>query len=72
MRVGYSILREINNKTMELTAASYGLKEYEFERMIKLLEHKGFVERVLRVGDKLSLKPAKLTEKGSIFLKEHS
>jgi hypothetical protein len=72
MRVGYSILRGIKNKHIEFTAATYGLKEYEFQRMIRLLEYKGFVERVLRVGDNLSLKPARLTEKGAIYLKEYS
>ncbi len=64
-------MRDINHKTFE-TFSTYGLRDYQFDRMIRLLEDKGFVERVLRVGDKLSLRPAKLTEKGVAFLKKHS
>lgn len=30
------------------------------------------VERVLRVGDNLSLRPVRLTEKGEAFLMEHA
>lgn len=70
MRVGYSILREINNKTNGLVSSDYGLKEFEFDRMVKLLEK--LIERVLRTGEKISLRPAKITEKGISYLKENS
>lgn len=39
--------------------------------MIKLLEKKGYVERVLRAGDLLSLRPARVTEEGKSFLAEN-
>lgn len=71
MRVGYSILKEVKNRTQRIIADHYGLKDYEFDRMIRMLENKGYIERVLRVGDNLSLKPARLTEKGENFIKEH-
>ncbi|MDQ0115637.1 YjcQ family protein [Paenibacillus harenae] len=72
MRVGYSILKELKNKTDGIFATNYGLKDIEFERMIKLLEKQGYIERVLRVGDNFSLRPARITDKGENFLIEHS
>ncbi|MEK3882121.1 hypothetical protein [Paenibacillus sp. PL2-23] len=71
MRVGYSILREIHWKENMPESRHYGLKDFEFERMIKLLEREGYLERVLRAGDKFSLRPAKLTRKGEVFLEEN-
>ena len=71
MRVGYSILREIHRKENLPESGHYGIKDIEFERMIKLLEKQGYLERVLRVGDKVSLRPAKLTRKGEVFLEEY-
>ncbi len=72
MRVGYSILREIYRKEFLPESCHYGLKDSEFERMIRLLEKEGYLDRVLRAGDKFSLRPARLTCKGEQFLKEHS
>jgi DNA-binding PadR family transcriptional regulator len=72
MRVGFSILNEIKDKRAALSGQVYGIKDIEFERMIKLLEKQGYIERVLRVGDRFSLKPARLSEKGERFLMEHA
>ncbi|WP_214630770.1 hypothetical protein [Paenibacillus agaridevorans] len=71
MRVGFSILKEIKDKRADISGQVYGLKDVEFERMIKLLEKQGYIERILRVGDRFSLKPARLLEKGERFLMEH-
>ncbi|RIX50762.1 hypothetical protein D3P08_18840 [Paenibacillus nanensis] len=71
MRVGFSIMKEIHKKTPELAASDYGLKDEEFARMINLIERQGYIERVLRAGDQMSLKPARLTHKGLIFLQEN-
>lgn len=64
MRVGYSILREINKSEFLPTAEDYGLKQREFENFIRFLENEGYLERVLRVGDYFSIKPARITTKG--------
>ncbi|OUS78598.1 hypothetical protein B1748_00535 [Paenibacillus sp. MY03] len=72
MRVGFSILKEIQVKRTGISGELYGLKDIEFERMVKLLEKQGYLERVLRVGDRFSLKPARLLEKGEMFLEEHA
>jgi|SRR5690606_13097156 len=71
MRVGYSILREIHRKEYVPESGHYGIKVVEFERMIKLLEKQGYLERVLRAGDEFSLRPARLTQKGEDFLEEY-
>jgi hypothetical protein len=68
LRVGYSVIREIHRKYFEPNANDYGLEEIEFEKFIFLLERKGYIERVLKVNDMYSLKPARLTEKGIEFL----
>lgn len=70
LRVGYSILREIHKKEFIPEAKDYGLKEWEFEKMIRFLEKKSYLERVLRVGNEFSLKPAQLTEQGIRLLKD--
>ncbi len=72
MRVGFSILKEIKDKRAHINEDVYGLKDFEFDRKLKLLERKGYVERVLRVGDNLSLRPARLTAKGEAFLMGHA
>ena len=71
MRVGYSVLREINEKTFTPCASDYGLTQREFENFLLFLEHKGFVERVLRVDDSFSLHPARLTKKGIKLLEDN-
>jgi len=70
IRVGYSILRELQAGGERPIATHYGLTEVEFQRMIMLLERQGYIERVLRVGDRFSLKPTRLTAKGVAFLLE--
>ena len=70
MRVGYSILREINRKNFSPSARDYGITDREFENFIFFLENKDFVERVLRVNDEFSIKVARLTTKGKMFLDE--
>lgn len=72
MRVIYSVLRELNKKNFIPEGKDYGLKDYEFEGLIRMLENEGVLERVLRINDKLLLKPARLTEKGIELLKEHN
>lgn len=72
MRGGYSILREIHRKDFMPNGKDYGLLNYEFDNMIRFLEKQGYLERVLRVGDAYSLKPAKLTLKGLQLLKDKS
>ena len=73
MKIGYSVLREIDKKEFIPTGHDFGITDVEFENLIKLLENKGYIERVLRVGDKyyLSIKNARLTEKGLFFLEQH-
>lgn len=61
----------MNKKERLPEGRHYGLRDIEFENMIKFLEKKGFIERVLRVGDHYSLKPAILTQKGERFLLEN-
>ncbi|WP_075619162.1 hypothetical protein [Paenisporosarcina indica] len=70
MKVGYSILKEIHNKTDSPTASDYGLSEVDFQNFVFFLETKGYLERVLRVHDHFSLKAARLTEKGVSLLVE--
>ena len=70
MRVGYSILREINRKNFSPTAKDYGITDREFENFIFFLENKYLVERVLRVEDEFSIKVARLTDNGKMFLEE--
>jgi len=72
MRLGFSILKEIMEKRAGINESIYGIEDFEFHRMIRLLEKKGYVERVLRAGDLLSLRPARLTEKGQSFLADNS
>ncbi len=73
MKIGYSILREIDIKDFIPTGSDYGITDVEFENLIKLLENMGHVERVLRVGDKYwySIKNARLTKVGLVFLEQH-
>ncbi|MBM7707691.1 DNA-binding MarR family transcriptional regulator [Chryseomicrobium aureum] len=70
MRAGYSVLREIDKKNFIPEGNDYGLSEREFENFIFFLENKGFLERVLRVNDFFSIKPARLTLKGKELLEE--
>ena len=70
MRVGYSILREINRKNFSPSAKDYGITNREFENFIFFLENKNLVERVLRVKDEFSIKFARLTAEGTKFLDE--
>lgn len=70
MRVGYSVLKEINRKNFSPSATDYGLTNREFEKFIFFLENQDLVERVLRVNDKFSIKNARLTDKGRLFLTE--
>jgi len=73
MRLPYSLLREIQLKNYVPEAIDYGLKEVEFEQFIKLMENRGFLERVLRVGDQYwySIKNARLTKSGLALLEEY-
>ena len=71
MRVGYSVLREIDEKNFTPCSSDYGLNQREFENFILFLERKGYVERVLRVNDKFSIRVARLTEKGILLLEEN-
>jgi len=70
VRVGFSILREINLGNQP-SSTDYGLSQREFENFIFFLEQKGYLDRVLRVNDHVSLKPARITEKGLMFLEEN-
>lgn len=70
MRVGYSILKEIEHQHLP-SASDYGLTQREFENFIFFLENKGYIERVLRVNDQFSLKAARLTAEGKQFSKRH-
>ena len=70
MRVGYSILREINRENFSPSAKDYGITVREFENFIFYLESKDLVERVLRIKDEFSIKAARLTDKGTMFLDE--
>jgi len=72
LRVGYSVLKEINEKTFTPCASDYGLTQREFENFVLFLEHKGFVERVLRVDDSFSLCTARLTKKGIKLLEDNN
>lgn len=72
MKVGYSVLREIHSKRHTPCAHDYGLSEVEFERFIKLLEKKGYLERILRNGDSYSIRNARLTSQGIDLLQELS
>ncbi|MCZ8535005.1 MULTISPECIES: hypothetical protein [Psychrobacillus] len=72
MRVGYSVLKEINEKNFTPCASDYGLTQREFENFVLFLEHKGFLERVLRVDDSFSLNPARLTKKGIKLLEDNN
>lgn len=65
-------MRELQAGGERPLATHYGLTEVEFRRMIMLLERQGYIERVLRVGDRFSLKPTRLTAKGVAFLLEKS
>jgi len=73
MRLAYSLLREIHLKNYVPEATNYGLKEVEFEQFIKLMENKGYLERVLRVGDQYwySIKNARITKSGLALLEEY-
>lgn len=73
MKIGYSILREIDKKDFIPTGSDYGITDVEFENLIKLLENKGYLERVLRAGDQYwySIKNARLSKKGLLFLEEN-
>ncbi|MDX1805793.1 MAG: hypothetical protein R3267_02050 [Paenisporosarcina sp.] len=71
MRVAYSVLREIHKKDHNPHGKDYGLKDYEFEGFIRLLDKNGYLERVLRVNDEYLLGPARLTEKGKILLETY-
>ena len=71
MRVGYSILREINRGEFLPTEKDYGLRTREFENFIKFLENEGYLERVLRLDDYFSIKPARLTNKGHELLNDN-
>lgn len=71
MRVGYSVLREINEKSFTPCASDYGLTQREFENFILFLEQKGYVERVLRVDENFSINAARLTEKGILLLEDN-
>jgi hypothetical protein len=71
LRVGYSILREINKRNFLPCGVDYGLTQVEFERFIFFLVNKGYLERVLKVDDYFSLNPARLTLKG-LELLEHN
>ncbi|GAA0343554.1 hypothetical protein GCM10008967_37520 [Bacillus carboniphilus] len=70
MRVGYSILRELELGNQP-RSTDYGLSQREFENFIFFLEQKGYLERVLWTNDKFSLKPSRLTEKGFMLLEEN-
>ena len=70
MRVGYSILREINRENFSPSAKDYGITDREFENFIFFMENKELVERVLRVNDEFSIKVARLTDNGKMFLEE--
>lgn len=72
MRVGYSVLKEINDKIFTPCASDYGLTQREFENFVLFLEHKGFVERVLRMDDSFSLRLARLTKKGIRLLEDNN
>jgi hypothetical protein len=69
--VGYSILREMKEKDFLPCAADYGLTQIEFENFIYFLVNKGYLERVLKVNDFFSLKPARLTVKGMALLDQN-
>lgn len=71
MRVGYSVLKEINEKAFTPSASDYGLTQREFENFVLFLEQKGYVERVSRVNERFSLNPARLTAKGIELLEEN-
>ncbi|QNK89596.1 hypothetical protein H7992_08050 [Sporosarcina sp. resist] len=71
MRVGYSVLKEIHEKAFTPSASDYGLTQIEFENFILFLEQKGYVERVLRVNERFSLNPARLTAKAIDLLEEN-
>lgn len=71
MRVGYSILKEINEKAFTPSPSDYGLTQSEFENFVLFLEQKGYVERVSRVNDRLTLNLARLTAKGIDLLEEN-
>jgi len=71
MRVVYSVLKEIHNKEIIPQGRDYGLKTFEFDEFIRLLEEKGYLERVLRVNDEIRLGPSRLTEKGLKILETY-
>ncbi|OCA83191.1 hypothetical protein A8F94_18930 [Bacillus sp. FJAT-27225] len=71
MRVIYSVLKEINEKRFVPEGADYGLKDIEFEGLIRFLENEKAIERVLRMHDQLFLKPARLTKIGLALLEEY-
>lgn len=71
MRVGYSILREINKKDFVPCAGDYGLTQVKFENFILFLVNKGYIERVLKVNDYFSLTPARLSVKGLELLEQN-
>lgn len=73
MKIGYSILREIEKKNFIPTGPDYGITDVDFDNLIKLLENKVYIERVLRVGDKYeySIKNARLTKDGLLFLEQN-
>lgn len=68
MRVAYSVLREIQKQNYIPAGKDYGLGNREFENFISFLENKSLLERVLRIGDTFSLRPARITQKGVHFL----
>ena len=45
---------------------------FKFENFVLFLEHKGFIERVLRVDDSFSLHPARLTNKSIKLLEDNN
>lgn len=71
MRVGYSVLREINEKNFTPCSSDYGLTKREFENFILFLERKGYVERVLSVNGRFSINAARLTEEGILLLENN-
>ncbi|MFE7062964.1 hypothetical protein ACFVAD_12520 [Sutcliffiella sp. NPDC057660] len=71
MRVIYSVLREIHRKEFIPDGSHYGLKELEFEQLIRFLENERLVERVLRGEDSFSIKIARLTLKGKELLNDY-
>lgn len=71
MRILYSFLKEINDKSLDNGEKLYRMNEYEFRELLRHLYDNGYIKGGIILSDSYSLKSAILTEKGLKVLEEY-